>query len=162
MFVIGAAVWVAIAVVWCLRLALTAARSGLRMPVAAWARWMTIPAAMGLVFVIGLSGVLFGERFAASRGALDRMAAEVMAGGSTERGWVGLYDVGQVERTANGFRFVIDDSGLFRIGVAYRRPANRSSPRTTTRRSGRARSASSLWAVAGGCGKRSGTDAGRS
>ena len=87
MFVIGAAVWVAIAVVWCLRLALTAARSGLRMPVAAWARWMTIPAAMGLVFVIGLSGVLFGERFAASRGALDQMAAEVMAG--FDRTWLG-------------------------------------------------------------------------
>lgn len=27
--------------------------------------------------------------------------------------------VGQVERTANGFRFVIDDSELYRIGVAY-------------------------------------------
>ena len=50
---------------------------------------------------------------------MDRMAAEVMAGGSTERGWVGLYEVNEVERIANGVRFVIDDSGLYRLGFAY-------------------------------------------
>ena len=118
-FVVGGVVWILIAAVWCIRLASTASRSGLQMPAARWVRWLAIPVAMGLVFVVGLSGMVFGARFAASRGALDQMAAEVTAGGSTERGWVGLYDVGQVERTANGFRFVIDDSGLSRIGVAY-------------------------------------------
>jgi hypothetical protein len=47
------------------------------------------------------------------------MAAEVAAGGSTDRGWVGLYNVGEVERTANGLRFVLDDSLLSRHGFAY-------------------------------------------
>jgi hypothetical protein len=119
MFVVGAAAWVTIAVVWFIRFAVTASRARLRMPIVQWLRWMVIPVAMGLVFVVGLSGGMFDARLAASRGALDLMAADVMSGGPVERGWVGLYDVGQVERTANGFRFVVDDSGLYRVGFAY-------------------------------------------
>lgn len=119
MFLIGAAVWVAIAVVWVTRFARAASRSELRRPLATWVRWMAIPLVMGIVFVIGLSGMLFDARFDMSRGALDQMAAEVMAGGQTQRGWVGLYDIGEVERLENGLRFVVDDSGLYRFGFAY-------------------------------------------
>jgi hypothetical protein len=74
---------------------------------------------MGFVFVLVPTGALFDARLALSRGAMDQLAVEVMAGGPTNRGWVGLYNVGDVERTANGFRFVVDDSALYRIGFAY-------------------------------------------
>jgi hypothetical protein len=42
-----------------------------------------------------------------------------MAGGSIKRDCVGLYAIGEPEVTADGFRFVIDDSGLSRRGFAY-------------------------------------------
>ena len=84
------------------------------MSAAHWARWLAIPVALGLVFAITRTDAVKQARFDFSRGALDQMAADVMAGGSLDRGWVGLYNVGAAERTANGFWFVIDDSGLGR------------------------------------------------
>jgi hypothetical protein len=47
------------------------------------------------------------------------MARDVLAGGSLDRGWVGLYAVGRVERTANGLWFVIDDGVLGHVGLVY-------------------------------------------
>ena len=83
------------------------------------ARWLAIPAFLVLVFGLTRSDLLKDARFNLSRGALDDMAADVMAGGPLGRGWVGLYSVDNVERTANGFRFVLADNGLSRIGLAY-------------------------------------------
>ena len=82
-------------------------------------RWLAIPVALVVVFAVTRTGALKVARFDLSRGALDQMAADVMAGGSVERGWVGLYDVGAVERTGNGFCFVLADDGLSRVGLAY-------------------------------------------
>jgi len=96
-----------------------ASRNGLRMPGAHWLRWLLVPVVMGSVFLITRTDTLFDARLALSRSAMDQMASQVMAGGSTDRGWVGLYNVGEVERTANGLRFVVDDSGLYRLGFAY-------------------------------------------
>jgi hypothetical protein len=118
-FLIAALVWFAIAGLWLVRFAIAASRSRFHMPITDWVRWLFVPAVMGVVFLLTRTDVLFDARFSASRGALDQMATDVMAGGSTDRGWVGLYDVGRIERTANGFRFVIDDSMLYRLGFAY-------------------------------------------
>ena len=116
MLAIAVVLWLAIALMWLVRFI---SHSRFRMSAAQWIRWLVIPAVMGMVFVAALSDSLFDTRFALSRSALDRMAAEVMAGGPTERGVVGLYNVGEVERTANGVRFVLTDVGLFRSGLAY-------------------------------------------
>jgi hypothetical protein len=89
------------------------------MSAAAWARWLAIPLALALMFGITRTDAVKQARFDLSRGALDQMAGDVMDGGSLDRGWVGLYNVGTAERTANGFWFVIDDSGLGRWGLAY-------------------------------------------
>jgi hypothetical protein len=118
-YLIAAPIWFVIAAAWLVRFGMAAARTRLRMPTAHWTRWLMIPVAMGLAFLVTRTDVLFDTRLALSRGAMDQMAADVMAGGSADRGWVGLYDVGEVERTANGLRFVIDDSGLYRLGFAY-------------------------------------------
>lgn len=116
---IAAPVWLVIAGAWVMRFAVAASRTRLRMPIAHWTRWLVIPVAMGLVFFLARTDVLFDTRLALSRGAMDQMAADVMAGGPADRGWVGLYHVGEVERTANGLRFVVDDSGLYRLGFAW-------------------------------------------
>ena len=47
MFLVGAAVWLTIAVVWFIRFAVTASSSRLRMPSVEWVRWMVIPVADG-------------------------------------------------------------------------------------------------------------------
>jgi hypothetical protein len=117
-FLLAAPIWLILCGYWAVRFA-RAATGRLRMPRAHWIRWFTAPLVMGLVFLVTRTDVLFDTRLALSRGAMDQMAAEVMAGGSLERGWVGLYSVGEVERLDNGLRFVIDDSGLYRHGFAY-------------------------------------------
>jgi hypothetical protein len=116
---IAVPLWLLLAAVWATRLAATVTGGGLRMSAAAWARWLLVPAAMGTAFALSLSDVPFEVRLALSRDAIDQMAADVMAGGSTERGVVGLYIVGHVETTANGIRFVLEDCGLSRHGLAY-------------------------------------------
>ena len=116
---IAVPIWFLLAGVWFVRFVVALGRDGSRMSVAHWARWLMIPIAMGLVFLLTRTDALFDARLSLSRGAMDVMAADVMAGGSTDRGWVGLYDVGVVERTANGFRFVVDEGWLSRQGFAY-------------------------------------------
>jgi hypothetical protein len=118
-FMIAGPIWLVIAAVWLGRFARTVSRIRGQMPLADQVRWLLIPAAMGLAFLVTRTDVVFQARLNLSRGALDEMATEVMAGGSTQRGWVGLYNVGEVERTANGFRFEVDDSWLYRLGFAY-------------------------------------------
>jgi hypothetical protein len=114
-----APIWVVLAAIWLIRFLLAVRGNRGRMSTAHWARWLAIPLALGLVFGITRTDALIQARFDLSRGALDQMAADVTAGGSLDRGWVGLYSVGTAERTANGFRFVVNDDGLGRWGLAY-------------------------------------------
>jgi hypothetical protein len=118
---LGLPIWVGLAGVWFVRLVMALRDTRGRISVAHWVRWLAIPMALGLVFVMTSTrtDALVQARFDLSRSALDSMAREFEAGGSLARGWVGLYDVGAVEPTANGFWFVIDDSGLGRWGLAY-------------------------------------------
>lgn len=118
-FIIAAPIWLVIGIVWLLRFVPAASRARLRLPRPDWARWLVIPVLMGSVFAGSLTDLLYDARLTLSREALDTMAADVLAGGSTNRGWVGLYDVGTVDLTENGLRFVVDDSTLSRWGFAF-------------------------------------------
>jgi hypothetical protein len=119
LLLITAAIWLILATVWLIRFVVAIRVNRGHMSPAIWARWLVIPLALGLVFGITRTDAVKDSRFDLSRGALDQMANDVMAGGSLDRGWVGLYNVGTAERTANGFWLVIDDSGLGRWGYAY-------------------------------------------
>jgi hypothetical protein len=112
-------VWLGLAGVWSVRFLMALRETSAKMRAADWARWLAIPLALGLVFALTRTDILIQGRFDLSRGALDEMARDIEAGGSLQRGWVGLYDVGMAERTDNGFWFEIDDSGLGRWGLAY-------------------------------------------
>ncbi len=112
-------IWLGLAGIWFVRLLMTLRETRGRMPAAHWVRWLAIPIALGMAFAVTRTDTLVQARFDLSRGALDSMARDIEAGGSMDRGWVGLYSVGATERTANGFWFVIDDSGLGRWGLAY-------------------------------------------
>jgi hypothetical protein len=74
---------------------------------------------MGGVLAANLADIPYDARLGLSRNAMDEMAADVLAGGPTDRGWVGLYGVGRVTRTQNGVRFVVDAAALGRWGFAY-------------------------------------------
>jgi len=119
LLLVTAPIWLAIAIVWVLRLLLAGGRARWRLSAAEWARWLVIPLAMGGVFAITRTDALINARLDLSRGAMDAMAADVLAGGPTNRGWVGLYDVGAVDVTGNGLRFVVDAGALGRWGFAY-------------------------------------------
>jgi len=107
---------IALAVVWLIR----AARVPWpQTPIRTRIRWLAIPALLVVVFALTRSDLLKDARFNLSRGELDDMATDVMGGGPADRGWVGLYGVGTIERLANGFRFVLADNGLSRFGLAY-------------------------------------------
>jgi hypothetical protein len=74
---------------------------------------------MGIVFVLTRTDLFIDARYLASRPAMDEMAADVMRGGSTDLGWVGLFFPPAIERTANGVRFVVDEGVFQRHGYAY-------------------------------------------
>jgi hypothetical protein len=112
-------IWLSLAGMWTVRFFMALRETRARMRAAHWARWLAIPLALGLVFALTRTDLLIQGRFDLSRGALDEMARDIEAGGSLQRGWVGLYDVAMAERTDNGFWFVVDDSGLGRWGLAY-------------------------------------------
>jgi hypothetical protein len=112
-------IWVLLGATWTFWFVGLAWTRRLRFPVGHWVRWIGVPLALGLVFVLTRYNIPFDARLAASRGAMDQIAAEVMAGGSTDRGWIGLYPVEHIERIPNGMRFLIDDSGLGSVGFAY-------------------------------------------
>jgi hypothetical protein len=119
LFLLAAPIWLLLGATWLLRFGLAIRGNRGRMRAAHWSRWLAIPLALGLVFGLTRTDAVKQGRFDLSRGGLDQMARDVMAGGSLDRGWVGFYAVGTAERTANGFWFVIDDSGLGRWGLAY-------------------------------------------
>jgi hypothetical protein len=119
MLLVTAPIWLALALAWIVRWAIAGTRAHWHMSASAWARWLAIPLVLGVVFAITRTDVLIDARFDLSRDAMNALAHDIAAGGSTSRGWVGLYDVGSVDLTENGFRFVVDDSGLGRAGYAY-------------------------------------------
>lgn len=114
------AAWAFVALVWLIRFLGAAWSKRLPFPATHWVRWLVIPVAMGLVFLWTRTDGPSGVRLALSRGAMDQAAAEVMAGGSTDRAWIGLYPVEHVERIGNGMRFLISGSGFIdQVGMAY-------------------------------------------
>jgi hypothetical protein len=109
-----------VAGVWLVRFLHAAWSKRLDLPGAEWLRWLAIPAIFFVALRLTETTIPYDVRLTVSRGAMDQAAAEVIAGGSTNRGWIGLYPAESVERTSNGMRFLIADSGFFdRIGLAY-------------------------------------------
>ena len=115
----GGLLWLAIAAVWLARFIDAVGASRGQMSVRRWTRWLAIPLLMGLVFAGVLTDAFPQARFLLSRGALDSMARDIEGGGSLERGWVGLYEVGRTDRTGSGFMSVVDDQGMWRWGLVY-------------------------------------------
>ena len=92
---------------------------GWRFSAGAWTRWLAILLIMGAAFLVTRTDYLADLRLSLSRPAMNDLATDVMSGDTGHHGWVGLYDVGKVDLTENGFRFVVADSGLSRWGLAY-------------------------------------------
>ncbi len=113
--------WFLMAGIWLIRFFFGAAwTKRLRLPILHWIRWMAIPLVLGAVFLLTETSVPSDVRLSLSRQAMDQAAAEVMAGGSTDRSWIGLYPAERVERITNGMRFAIAGSGFIdQLGLAY-------------------------------------------
>jgi hypothetical protein len=113
-------IWGSLAVVWGIRLLAAAVVRRVRFGAVEWARWLAVPLILGLVFAWTLGGGPFALRLAWSRSAMDQAAAEVIAGGSTNREWIGLWPVERVERLPGGMRFIVSGCGFIdRCGFAY-------------------------------------------
>lgn len=111
--------WVSVFTVWLVRLLFLAAPQA-RMSSRWRLRW-----ALPMLILVGAAvlitvGTPVWLRFEASRPAFDQMVAEVMAGGSTDRQSVGLYDIDVLERTRDGVRLLVEGSGFIDAsGFAY-------------------------------------------
>lgn len=115
-----APLWLAIAGWWLLRFGWWVYAVGSRSRSRTWLAWLLVPAAMGIVFLLVRQNVPYNVRLSLSRPAMDQAAAEIIAGGSTDRAWIGLYPTDVVERVPGGMRFAVEGSGfLSRWGFAY-------------------------------------------
>jgi hypothetical protein len=112
-------VWLVFVVNWFVRFAFAVPWAPRRLSGAEWCRWLAIPAILAIGFALFRSSVPSDVRFAISRGAMDRAAAEIMAGGSTDRGWIGLYPMREIERRPEGVTFVVADNLLWTTGFVY-------------------------------------------
>ena len=91
-----------------------------RMSTRSWARWLLVPALLIGAEVITEFDVPVQVRLALSRPAMDQAAVEIMAGGTTDRDWIGLWPVYLVEPIDGGGMFVIEGSGFIdQLGLAY-------------------------------------------
>ncbi len=70
MLLLALPIWLLLAATWFLRFLGAAWTERLRLPWRHWLRWLVIPAALGLVFVLTRYDVPFDVRLAASRGAM--------------------------------------------------------------------------------------------
>ena len=113
--------------VWLGRFVAALGVNHLRLPVRVWLRWIAVPAVLAFVFVLCRTDIPYDVRLALSRAAMDQAAAEVMAGGSSEPRWIGLYPAESVERIPDGTRFLIDGAGFIN-GVGFAYSANGSRP----------------------------------
>jgi hypothetical protein len=115
-----ALIWGLLAVAWGLRLLGALVTSRAHLTVAEWARWLGVPLVLSVVFAWVQSGGPFELRLALSRAAMDQAAAEIIAGASTNRGWIGLWPVEDLERLPGGIRFIVSGCGFIdRCGFAY-------------------------------------------
>jgi hypothetical protein len=112
--------WFSLAGIWVARFTGATLTARLRFSLAEWVRWLAVPVILGSVFLLTRTSVPFDVRLSLSRGAMDQAAAEIMAGGSTDRDWIGLYAVERVEQIPNGMRFVVAGGGFIDgWGFAY-------------------------------------------
>jgi hypothetical protein len=112
--------WYLLAAIWAARAVGAAIATRLRFARAEWIRWLGVPLIMGVTYFWTQTGAPFDLRLAWSRTAMDQVAAEVMAGGTTDRDWIGLWPAEDVERLPGGMRFIVADCGLAdRCGFAY-------------------------------------------
>lgn len=108
-----------VGLVWLIRFVAALVKTRGRMG-GSWLRWLIVPALLLGAQVLDSIDAPFEIRMALSRPAMDQAAAEIMAGGSTDRTWIGLWPVSLVEPTADGIRFVIAASGfLDQVGMVY-------------------------------------------
>jgi hypothetical protein len=120
MILVAQMLWLVVAGIWVVRFLGAAWTKRLRFPMSHWVRWLVVPAAFGFVFVLTDLDVPYEVRLALSRDAMNEAAADVMAGGTTDRTWIGLYPVERVEQIPHGMRFLIAGSGMInRMGFAY-------------------------------------------
>jgi hypothetical protein len=112
--------WFLLAGAWTVRLVGATLTDRLRFGVGAWVRWLGVPLILGVVYVMAQAMVPFDVRLSLSRDGMNQAAVEIMAGGSTDRSWIGLYPVGRVERIPNGMRFTVAGGGFIDgWGFAY-------------------------------------------
>jgi hypothetical protein len=112
-------VWLAITSAWVVRI-VGSAREHLRFSPVESFRWLAIPSILGLAGLIIWSGAPFDVRLSLSRAGMDQAAAEVIAGNTTERQWIGLWAVDNVERIPGGMRFIVaSGDSKERWGFAY-------------------------------------------
>jgi hypothetical protein len=105
-----------VGLVWLIRFVAALVKTRGRMG-GSWFRWLIVPA---LLLGAQVLDAPFEIRMALSRPAMDQAAAEIIAGGSTDRSWIGLWPVSLVEPTADGISFVIAASGfLDQVGMVY-------------------------------------------
>jgi hypothetical protein len=120
------AIWIALAGVWFIRVLGAAVVQRLRFGVVEWIRWLAVPAILGVVVAITQASAPFDVRLSLSRAGMDEAAAEVMAGGTTDRQWIGLWPVQDVERIPGGMRFIVMGGGFIdRWGFAYSQTGDR-------------------------------------
>jgi hypothetical protein len=120
MAVVAFYAWLLLAAGWLVRFVGAGLTRRLHLPVAHWLRWLAIPTVLGATLLLTQTSLPHDVRFSLSRGAMDEAAGAVMAGGSTDLGWIGLYPVERMERVSNGMRFLVSGSGFIdRAGFAY-------------------------------------------
>jgi hypothetical protein len=120
-----AVVWISVACIWVVRV-VGAARERLRFSPVERIRWLAIPAIFGVFGLVIWSGAPFDVRLSLSRAGMDQAAAEVIAGATTERQWIGLWAVEDVERIPGGMRFVVGSGDSSeRWGFAYSETSGR-------------------------------------
>jgi hypothetical protein len=118
--VITQLLWGLLAAIWGVRLVGTLLTTGVDRSVAVWTRWLAVPLILGAVFAWTRVEGPFDLRLLLSRAAMDEAAIEIIDGGSTERGWIGLWPVQDVERLPGGMRFIVSGCGFIdRCGFAY-------------------------------------------
>ena len=109
-----------IGLIWLIRFVAAAVTTRGRMSTGSWARWLFVPALIVGAGVLTEFDVPFQARLALSRPAMDQAAVEIMAGGTTDRDWIGLWPVYLVEPIDGGVTFLIKGSGFIdQMGLAY-------------------------------------------
>lgn len=73
----------------------------------AWTDGLGVPLILGVVYVLARTTVPFDVLLSLSRDGMNQAAVEIMARGSTDRSWIGLYPIGRVEWIPNGMRFTV-------------------------------------------------------